>query len=126
MIELKTGDVYTASRARQGESAKGPWQFVAVKEIITRKDGSTSEGRKDVTIWLDNKPQNIAEGGKFRLGIISAVKFASRKDNAGNWRDELTVNASVEPVMDAAAAAARGVDVSPGFSELGDDGELPF
>ena len=118
MIELKIGELYTAARARQGESPKGPWQFAAVRE-----DG---KGRKEILIWVDNRPQPIAEGGKFRLGAISSVKFASRKDNAGVWHDECNITASIEPVMDAAAAAAKGIDVMPGFSELDNDGELPF
>lgn len=125
MIELKSGEVYTVARTRQGESAKGPWQFVAVKELIKKQDGSLAEGRKEVTVWVDNKPQPISEGGKFRLGIISSVKFASRKDNTGTWRDELNVNASIEPVMDGSAASSLGIDV-PGFTPLDDSENLPF
>lgn len=122
MIELKTGEVYTAARARSGESGKGPWQFAAVKE--------EGKGRKEILIWVENKPVNLAEGGNFRIKKIHSVKFASRKDNAGNWRDEVNVSADIEAVMSVNDAVTSGIDVYPPasttFAEMTDEDELPF
>ena len=125
MIELKRGEVYTADRTRSGESAKGgPWQFVAVKEVLP----SGKPGRKEILLWVDNKPVPIEEGGSFRLDSINSVKFASRKDNAGAWHDECNITAEITAVMGPADAVERGIDIPASrFSDLeGDDGELPF
>lgn len=120
MIELKIGEVYTADRARIGESAKaGAWQFVACKE--------GGKGRKEILIWVRNKPVAIEEGGHFRLANIHSVKFASQKDNAGVWRDEVNIEADIVPVMNINEATDNGIGVSTStFEDLSDDGELPF
>jgi hypothetical protein len=126
MIEIKVGEVYTAKRARSGESTRGAWQFVAVKEV----DKNGKEGRKEITVWVENKPVSIDEGDTFRITKIHSLKFASRKDNAGNWYDEVNCSADIEPVMSAAGAVNKGIDVYPHssttFNQLEDDGELPF
>ena len=124
MIEIKVGEVYTAKRAKMGESAKGSWQFVAVKEV--GKEGK--EGRKEILIWVSNKPVNITDGENFRVAAINSVKFASRKDNAGVWHDEVNVEAEIVPVMDINGAINSGIDVSTcTFEDLaGGDGDLPF
>ncbi len=120
MVEIKTGEVYAAARVRSGSNANGSWQFVTVKE-----DG---KGRKEILIWVGNHPQPIEEGGKFRLTGLGSVKFASRKDNTGQWRDECNVSGTIEPVMSADEAAEKGVypPSSSTYTELDDDGELPF
>jgi hypothetical protein len=123
MIELKTGEVYTAARTRSGESAKGAWQFAAVKEV--GKNGK--DGRKEILVWVSNKPVNISDGGKFRIASIHSVKFASKKDNAGVWHDEVNIEADITPVMNINEAKDSGLDVSTcTFEDLSDDGELPF
>lgn len=122
MIELKTGEVYLATRANGGESGKGPWQYVAVRE-----DG---KGRKEIVIWVENRPQPITAESRFRIKTIHSVKFASRKDNAGVWHDEVNVSADIEPVMSVDQAVTNGINVYPPssstFEDLGEDGELPF
>ena len=124
MIELKTGEVYTAARTRSGESAnRGPWQFVAVKEV----DKNGKEGRKEILIWVENRPVPIEAGGAFRIDSIHSVKFASKKDNAGVWHDECNINAAITPVINVSEAVARGIDLPAShFSDIEDDTELPF
>ena len=126
MIELKTGEVYTAARARSGESEKGPWQFVTVKEISK----SGKEGRKEILIWVENKPVPSEAGGKFRIKTLRSVKFASRKGNDGEWHEEVNVSADIEAVMSVSDAVTSGIDVYPPasttFAEMTDEDELPF
>ena len=123
MIELKVGETYTAARTKSGESQKGPWQFAAVKEV--GKNGK--DGRKEIVVWVSNKPVVLAADGQFRITAIYSVKFASKKDNAGVWHDEVNIEADIVPVMNINEAIDNGIDVSTGtFEDLSDDGELPF
>jgi len=75
-----------ASHVGKGDS----WEYVRVK-------GSGGD-RKTITIWADNAPTGIEEGDAFRVTQINGVRYASRKDAKGEWRDEFHVNADIERV----------------------------
>lgn len=115
-IELKTGETYSAVRARSGDN----YELVVVQE--------EGKGRKQITIWPTNSPSGVTEGGSFRVDAIQSVKFTSRKDPRGNWRDEVNVNARITPTMSYPAYKAQNVQPDAGFDEIPDDsfGELPL
>lgn len=87
-LELNTG--YTAMRVRSGESSRGHWELIVVKE-----DG---KGKKEITIWATNSPTGVTEGNMFRIKNVSMVKYGARKDGNGNWRDDVSLEAEVEPM----------------------------
>lgn len=111
MLELKTGEVYTALRARTGSSARGNWEL-----IVAREEG---KAKKEITIWVTNVGSGVTEGGQFRIKSIESVKYSARKDNNGAWRDDVSIGATVEAV---------GFDQSPfDFEDLPFDmGDNPF
>jgi hypothetical protein len=87
-LELNTG--YTAMRVRNGESSRGPWELIVVKE--------EGKGKKEITIWTTNSPSGVTEGNMFTIKNISMVKYGARKDGNGNWRDDVSLEAEVEPM----------------------------
>lgn len=106
-LDLNTG--YTALRVRSGESSRGAWEL-----IVVREDG---KAKKEITIWATNGPSGVVEGQLFRIKNISSIKYGARKDNYGNWRDDVSIEAEVEPM------AYTDGDV---FEDLGDIGDCPF
>lgn len=87
-LELNTG--YTAMRVRNGESSRGHWELIVVKE--------EGKGKKEITIWATNSPSGVTEGNMFRIKSVSMVKYGARKDGNGNWRDDVSLEAEVEPM----------------------------
>lgn len=106
-LELNTG--YTAMRVRSGESSRGPWELIVVKE--------EGKGKKEITIWTTNSPSGVIEGNMFRIKNVSLIKYGARKDNYGNWKDDVSIEAEVEPI------GYAGGDV---FEDIGDISDCPF
>lgn len=90
MIELKKGEVYVAERARKGESGRGDWELITIKE--------KNKAAREVTIWVDNIPANAYDGCKFKITDISYLKYSSRKDSQGKWYDNVSIGASIEVI----------------------------
>ena len=90
MLELKVGEIYKAERVRSGDSSRGSWELIGMKE--------TGKGKKEITIWVTNVGSGVTEGGEFRIKSIESTKYAARKDNNGNWKDDVSIGATVEPV----------------------------
>lgn len=120
MIRLKTGEVYTAERARSGSSGNGPWELLVIKE-----------GRDELTLWVTNTGTGLMDGGQFRIKSIDMVtkKNAPYKDgrlcrNRGErdveWRPEVDCNVTVEPI----SLGYSGLDITA--VEFDDGGDLPF
>ena len=109
MNRIETGKVYTAVRQRSGSSANGEWELLATQD---------ERGNNDIAVFVVNTPSNVKEGGKFRIEKIVSVSYGNKKDNSGNWRASVSVNAEVSAVM-----------TYDEFSQIvpeEEDGELPF
>lgn len=76
---LEVGQSYTANRAKSGSSSRGDWEFVSVVN---------ERGKEEVTIWVDNTPSGVTEGGKFKIVEVTKFGVTNRKDKDGNWRQE--------------------------------------
>lgn len=90
MLKLELNKGYTAMRVRNGESSRGVWELIVVKE--------EGKGKKELTIWTTNSPSGVTEGNMFSIKNISSIKYGARRDNNGNWRDDVSLEAEVEPL----------------------------
>ena len=106
MNKLEIGNVYTAVRQRTGTSANGDWELLATQD---------DRGNNDIAVFVANRPSNVQEGGKFRIEKILAVSYGNKKDNSGNWRASISINAEVTAVQSYSQ-----------FVEAEDDASLPF
>lgn len=89
MNKLEIGKVYTAARQRTGSSSNGDWELLVTQD---------ERGNNDIAVFVANTPSNVKEGGKFRLDKILTVSYGNKKDNAGNWRANISINAEVTAV----------------------------
>lgn len=105
-VNLEAGKIYKASLVRSGVSQRGDWEMVKVVE-----------GRKEITIWPDNKPTGVTEGGEFEIETISSVKYGARKRQNGTWQDDVSITATIKP------ASTNSYDFD---ADSFDDGELPW
>ena len=109
MNKLETGKIYTAARHRTGTSANGSWELIATTD---------ERGNNDIAVFASNIPSGVEEGGKFRIEKITAVSYGNKKDQSGNWRASISINAEVSPVM--------SYDEFSKPAPEDDDGSLPF
>lgn len=111
MVTIKVGEVYEAEKFKHGTTDKGDYEFILVRD---------EKKKKAVTIWVQNIPCNVVEGGKFRVTRLDEVQYKARKFQE-KWLDEVNVKATVEPIVDWQTA-------QQGFGMMPDDdgGELPF
>lgn len=105
-VNLEVGKIYTAKMVRSGVSTRGDWEMVKVVE-----------GRKEITIWPDNKPTGLEDGQEFEIVAISGVKYGARKRQDGNWQDDVSCTATLK------AASTNSFDFD---ADNIDDGELPW
>lgn len=98
MVRVVAGEVYTAERVRSGNSAKGSWELLVVKN-----------GKDEMTLWLENPGTGIVDGEEFRIKSIKSFEKKNvpyldgrvcKDRNAKNieWRMEVVGNVTVEPV----------------------------
>lgn len=120
MVRITTGEVYTAERVRSGNSGRGAWELIAIKE-----------GKDELTLWISNPGTGITDGGQFVIKSIDIVtkKNVPYKDGRlcrdrgardVTWRMECDCNVTVEPV----GFSYSGINVSA--ADFDDGGELPF
>lgn len=106
-VRINLDEEYTAFRFRSGESERGPWEVITVKE----------EGRskQEVTIFPTNVPSGVVEGGNLKMKNITSVVRKKKKDSMGNWTQvDVCIYGEVEAV-------------EPPKLELDEDtGDLPF
>ena len=105
-VNLEVGKIYTANMVRSGVSSRGDCEMVKVKE-----------GRKEITIWPDNKPTGLEDGNEFEITAISGVKYGARKRQDGSWQDDVSCTATLKP------ASTNSFDFN--VDEI-DNGELPW
>lgn len=98
MVRLAKGEVYKAERVRSGNSPKGEWELIVVKN-----------GKDELALWPTKVPSGVTEGGEFRIESIENVtkKKVAYKDGKlckdrsvkdVEWRTEVDLNATVTPV----------------------------
>lgn len=105
MIFLEKGKTYTAAMVRTGTSQRGDWEMVKIVD-----------GKNELTIWPDNKPSGVEEGGEFEVVEITGVKYGPRKNKQGVWQKEGSVTAILKPFKSAGAS----------FTIDDVDGDVPF
>lgn len=88
MLKLDTQSGFKAERCRSGDSSKGSWELIVVRE--------SGRAKKEITVWVNNRPSGITEGDMFRITNITSVKFGARRDQNNNWRDDVSIEADVE------------------------------
>jgi len=87
MVKLEKGGQYRAELVRSGVSQRGDWELIRVS------DGK----KKSITVWPDNKPSGVVEGGDFVIEEITTVKLGARKDSQGRWFDDVSIEGIVRP-----------------------------
>ena len=112
-VNIEKGGIYTAEKVRTGTSQAGKdWAMISVK---------AEKGHKRVTLWPVGKI-NFDTGDTFKVDEILSVSLKARKDQTGEWRDEVNVNCKVH-----AEARPEPEPSSTTFREIsGDEDELPF
>ena len=89
MIKIDLMAEYKAERVRSGNSSRGPWELIVVRE--------NGRAKKEITIWANNRPSGVTEGSMFRITKITSLKYGARRDGNNNWRDDVSIEADVEP-----------------------------
>ena len=113
MIKIEKDGVYRAKRARSGSSEHGDWELIAVAD--------EKNDKRTVTIFADNTPTGTREGGMFKIKDITCVKIGYKKDHAGQWKPDTTINAVIEAI----ASEIDGLDGENPW-DTDDWGELPL
>lgn len=115
MNRIEAGKVFTAARTRTGTNSNGKnWELIVTQD---------ERGNNDIAIFVANMPSNVKEGGNFRIDKILSVSYGNRKDNDGNWRANISVNAVVTAVESHGEFTSREKGQ---WEEIKDDGQLPF
>lgn len=92
----------------------GTWEFIKVK--------GSGKDRKQMTLWVHNKPSGLEVGDQFLVTGILDAKYKSVKDKQGNWQDEYSLTVDVKPFSGASAPKSDFYDLPSD----GDDEGLPF
>jgi hypothetical protein len=127
MVRIQKGLTYTAKMVRSGVSSRGDWELIKV---------SDERGRRDITIWPENKPSGVQDGGQFVVEEITEVSYGARKRN-DKWVEDVGVSAIVRPTSTPKDFGYTIDDVGEnpfdsdpfakgGVFELPEDGQLPF
>lgn len=91
-IRINVGDQCTAYRFRSGESERGPWEVITVKEQGPR-------AKAEVTVFPSNVPTSVMEGGDFIIKSISGIARKKKKDRNGEWTQvDVCIYCEVEAV----------------------------
>lgn len=93
IVNPTSKDPLVADKVKSGGNGGRSWEFIKVKGI--------GKDRKTVTLWPTDAPSGIKEGDSFRVTKILSVKYASKQDQRGEWRDEVSLNVAVEKVSGA-------------------------
>lgn len=111
MIDIKPGSVYTAHHVASGNSDKGQWELIAIREE------SKGKSKKSITIWPATIPSGVATGGSFVVDRITRVKYSAKKSRDGQWYDDVSVYCDIHHAAVAEAPKPRPNTV---------DDDLPF
>lgn len=115
MNRIETGRVFTAVRQRTGTSSGGEWELLLTQD---------ERGHNDIALFVENRPSGVREGGKFRVEKILSVSYGNKKDQNGEWRPAISVNAEVTAV-ESYEEFRKNSDL-PAEEEDGCSGECPF
>ena len=108
--KIEKGVEITPKLFKKGSSSRGDWElFVTADE----------RGNKEIAVFARNVPTGVKEGDHIKITEIISVNYSAKKDSNGNWRDQITVEANVEPIKVSASE-------NP-FEEMDENEEdLPF
>ena len=104
---IKTGEIYKADLVKSGNTDKGNWQLLVVKEK-----------KKQMAIWAV-EPIDIVAGGSFKVESIVDAALKSKKGADDKWYDQVEIHASV--------VAISKIETTSEMEEpVINDVELPF
>lgn len=115
-VNIKVGEILTAKLVRRGTKDDKPWELIAV--------AAEGKDKKQITVWTENAPSDVKEGQEFIVQSISSIKYGARKIK-DVWHDDVSCNAVVKSVVRQPVVTGLSIPMD-GFSEIDDDGELPF
>ena len=124
---IKLNEPLEAGYVRGGTKTNGEkWEMIVVKD--------QSKAGRDIVIFVDNAPCGVQEGGMFKIGSITSVKWGAQKDREGKWRDKVSCNAVIASVASATKHTDRFIpqgdttDIYNGVMQeiTTDDDELPW
>lgn len=97
---MAVGSVYIARKIFRGESEKGPYEVIQLKNPGPRQPM--------IGISVTNVPSGIREDGAFRVVSIKSVRAANTQLRSGEWvtGGKITVRAEVIPTNPADALPA--------------------
>ena len=118
MNRISKGQIYTVERTFSGQSSKGSYELVVVREGEKKKN-------TEINIWVTNNPSGVAKGDRFRLNEITEVSYRWKKDKVWNpskrceeegWQPSVDVNASIARIP----SDLDGIDIpgNPDFDGL--------
>lgn len=86
--KLTVGEIYRAERFRSGESARGHWELISVKD---------QKKKNEVTIFPTNIPTGVTERGQFRIKKITSLTNGMKK-RGDKWEVNVTCEAEIEAI----------------------------
>ena len=118
MNRISKGQIYNVERTFSGQSSRGPYELVVVREGEKKKN-------TEINIWVTNTPSGVSKGDRFRIAEITEVSYRWKKDKVWNpskrceeegWQPSVDVNASIARIP----SDLDGIDVpgNPDFDGL--------
>ena len=89
--KIEKGKNYKAVKARQGESSRGPWEFVTVQD---------QRGKNEITLFVVNTPSGIAPNQRFKVTDIMSVSLGARRGSDEKWYQSYSADVVIEPIPD--------------------------
>lgn len=131
MNRIEVGMVYTAVRQKTGSKNGRDWELLATED---------ERGRNEIAVFVSNRPSNVPQGGSFRVEKINNVSYSNRKDQNGNWRANISIEAEVSYVQSFMAMPGQSMPAAlkeawaktenqramNRFAEESGDDDLPF
>lgn len=131
MNRIEVGMVYTAVRQKTGSKNGRDWELLATED---------ERGRNEIAVFVSNRPSNVPQGGSFRVEKINNVSYSNRKDQNGNWRANISIEAEVSYVQSFTAMPGQSMPAAlkeawaktenqramNRFAEESGDDDLPF
>lgn len=119
-VPLKVAEV------KRGTASDGhEWEMLLIKD--------ETKGKRDMSIFVENRPSGATKGGTVIVETITSVKYGARKDSKGYYHDAVAVNAVIRSAAskskpDRELPAGPSEDLYSGIMEdiIDDDGELPW
>ena len=104
MLKIVKGGEYKAAKVKTGETDRGAWEMITVKE--------DAGAHRALTLFADNAPVDVKEGGRFRVLEINSAGPRRSKNKDGSWStaDKIIITANIEAISEVALEELDGDD----------------